>query len=357
MSEAPEPSAVAAEITRQTPLIAEEVVTRQYAAQPGVWEKYGARGRILSVRDVSYHLPFLTSAIEVGEPELFAQYVGWLRTLFGSLGLDDASTTITWTCIRDVLLERLPPEMSATASACVDAGIAEMTAAFRPVHAFLEDDGRPQRPLARMYLEALLRGDRHVASRLVLDSVERGADLRDVYICVLQDVQREVGRLWMTNRISVAKEHYCTAVTQNVIARLYPRIMTVPKIGKRILVACVGGERHEVGARMVADLFELGGWDAIYLGADTPASAVADAVREHAPHALGISANMAFNLASVRDVISAARRADKSGKMKALVGGYQFNANPELWRKTGADAWAPDGREAVGVASSLTASI
>ena len=50
MSEAPEPSAVAAEITRQAPLIAEEVVTRQYAAQPGLWEKYGSRGRILSVR-------------------------------------------------------------------------------------------------------------------------------------------------------------------------------------------------------------------------------------------------------------------------------------------------------------------
>ena len=355
MSETPAPSAVAAEITRQTPFIAEEVVLRQYALQPGLWEKYGARGRILSVRDVTYHLPFLTSAIDAGEPELFAQYVGWLRTLFNGLGLDDNSTTITLTCIREVLLERLPIEMGATAATCVNAGIAEMTAAPRPVHVFLEDDGRPQRPLARMYLEALLRGDRQVASRLVLDSVERGADLRDLYICVLQDVQREVGRLWMLNRISVAKEHYCTAVTQNVIARLYPRIMSVPKIGKRIVVACAGGERHEIGARMVADLFELDGWDAIYLGADTPASAVADAVREHQQHALGISANMAFNLVSVGQGITAARRADKSGQMKALVGGYQFSANPELWQKTGADAWAPDGREAVDVANSLTA--
>jgi methanogenic corrinoid protein MtbC1 len=354
MSGSPEPSAIAAEILRQAPLVAEEVVTRQYAFQPGVWEKYGARGRILSVRDVNYHLPFLTSAIEAGDPELFAQYVAWLRTLFQSLGLDDHSTTITLNCIRDVLVERLPPDMGLPVAAFVDAGLAEMRAPLRPVKAFLDDDGRPQRPLARMYLEALLRGDRHVASRLVFESVERGAEIRDVYICVLQDVQREVGRLWMTNRISVAKEHFCTAVTQHVIARLYPRIMSVPKIGKRIVVACAGGERHEIGARMVADLFELEGWDAIYLGADTPASAVADAVREHAPHALGISANMAFNLGSVKDVIAAARRADQSGQMKTLVGGYQFNANPELWRMTGADAWAPDGREAVGVANALT---
>jgi methanogenic corrinoid protein MtbC1 len=183
--------------------------------------------------------------------------------------------------------------------------------------------------------------------------VERGADLRDVYLGVLQDVQREVGRLWLTNRISVAKEHFCTAVTQNVIARLYPRIMAVPKNGRRIVVACAGGERHEVGARMVSDFFELEGWDAIYLGADTPPSAVADAVREHAPDVLGISANMAFNLGSVREVIAAARAADRAGRLKALVGGYQFNANPELWRRTGADAWARDGREAVAQASAL----
>jgi methanogenic corrinoid protein MtbC1 len=355
MREVSDLARIAAEISRQVPLIAEIVVARQYDLQPGLWEKYGPRGRSLSVRDVTYHLPFLTSAIEAGEAELFAQYVGWLRTLFTSLGLDDASTVVTLTCIRDVLLESLAPEMGATAAAYVEAGLAEMRAAPRPVASFLAEDGRAWRPLARMYLEAMLRGDRHVASRLVLDSVERGADLHDVYICVLQDVQHEVGRLWLTNQISVAKEHFCTAVTQNVIARLYPRIMAVPKSGKRIVVACAGGERHEIGSRMVADLFELDGWDAIYLGGDTPATAVADAIREYAPDAVGISANMAFNLASVRDVITAARAADKSGRLKALVGGYQFNVNPELWRKTGADAWAPDGREAVRVALSLIA--
>jgi methanogenic corrinoid protein MtbC1 len=353
MSGASDLANVGAEISRQAPLIAEDVVTRQYALQPGLWEKYGARGRALSVRDVNYHLPFLTAAIEADDAELFAQYVGWLRILFASLGLDDAHTVATLTCMRDVILEHLSPGMGATAVPYLDAGLAEMRAILRPVAAFLDDDGRPFRPLARMYLEALLRGDRHVASNLVLESVERGADLHDVYLCVLQDVQHEVGRLWMTNRISVAKEHFCTAVTLNVTARLYPRIMSVPKTGKRIVVACAGGERHELGARMVADFFELDGWDAIYLGADTPASAVDDAVREHAPHVLGISANMTFNLASVRDVIVAARAADKSGQMKTLVGGYQFNANPGLWQKTGADAWACDGREAVAVAKSL----
>jgi len=347
--------AIAAEISRQAPLLAEEVVTRQYALQPGVWEKYGARGRALGVRDVGYHLPFLTSSIEAGEGELFAQYVAWLRTLFAGLGFDEHRTDVTLQCIREVLLERLPADMGATAASFVDAGLAELKAAPRPASSFLEDDGRPQRPLARMYLEALLRADRQVATRLVLETVERGADLRDVYLNVLQDVQREVGRLWLTNRISVAKEHFCTAVTQGVIARLYPRIMAVPKTGKRIVVACAGGERHEVGARMVADFFELEGWDAIYLGGDTPASAVADAVREHSPDVLGISANMAFNLGSVREVIAAARATDKSGRLKVLVGGYQFNNNEGLWKKTGADGFAPDGGQAVSTAASMIA--
>jgi methanogenic corrinoid protein MtbC1 len=348
-------AALAERLTTQTAAIAEAVVSRQYALQPGVWERFGAAGRALSVRDTGYHLPYLTTAIATDEPEVFARYVGWVRTLFLNLSFGEDHIRVTFTCLRDVIRELLPGEAGEVAARFAEAGIRELERPVRPVETFLAEDGRPLRPLARMYLDALLRSDRQVASRLVLDSVERGADLREVYLHVLQDVQREVGRLWMTRQITVAREHYCTAVTQNVIARLYPRIMATPKHGRRILLACAGGERHEVGARMVADFFELGGWDAIYLGGDTPPTAVADAVREHAPDVLGISASMAFNLLSVRDVVTAARAAEARGRLKVLVGGYQFNAHPGLWQKTGADAWAPDGREAVSVADLLVA--
>jgi MerR family transcriptional regulator, light-induced transcriptional regulator len=222
-----------------------------------------------------------------------------------------------------------------------------------PLISYLADDGRPLRELARSYLAALLRADRAEAIRMVMAEIERGADLGDVFLDVLQDSQREAGRLWSTNQISVAKEHFCTAVTQQIIAQLYPRVMAQPKSGLRALVACVSGEQHELGARMVADFLELAGWDAVYLGRDTPAAALADAVREYAPDLVGLSASMAFNFPVICDSIAAVRRADATGRLKVLVGGFQFDAQPDLWVASGADGYAPDGRAATLAAAAL----
>lgn len=355
MSSDTERKALAAALTLRGALIAEVASDLQYARQPGVWERFGERGRALSVRDMTYHLPFLASAIAADEVRLFVGYIAWARLLLGRLGFDEQATIVMLECLRDAIASELPDGRGAAAAPYVEAALEEMHRPARPVASFLDDDGHPLRPLARLYLDALLRADRAVATRLVLEVVEQGADLRDVFLHVLQDVQREVGRLWYTNQISIAKEHYCTAVTQQVVALLYPRIMATPKVGRKIVVACAAGEIHEVGARMVADFFELGGWDAIYLGRDTPASALADAVREYAPDVLGLSANMAFNFPAVCEGIAAARKADRSQRLQVLAGGYQFNMHPDLWRKAGADAWAPDGLSAVAEAEALVA--
>lgn len=97
--------------------------------------------------------------------------------------------------------------------------------------------------------------------------------MKSIYLEVLQPVQREIGNLWQTNEVSVAQEHYCTAATQLIMGRLYPYLHLAPRNGKRVVVACVGGELHEVGARMVADILEMEGWDSYYLGANTPTRA------------------------------------------------------------------------------------
>src|SRR4029077_15712567 len=110
--------------------------------------------------------------------------------------------------------------------------------------------------LARQYLEALLRAERHEASRFVLDAVRAGVAVGDLYLQVFQRCQREVGRLWQLRQITVAQEHYCTAATQLALAQLYPYLFGLPKKGRKMVAASVGGELHEVGLRVVADLFE-----------------------------------------------------------------------------------------------------
>jgi methylmalonyl-CoA mutase cobalamin-binding domain/chain len=215
------------------------------------------------------------------------------------------------------------------------------------------DPGSALYDLAQRYLAALLRAERHGASRLILDAVERGVAVRDIYLHVFQPAQYEIGRLWQVNEISVAQEHYCTAATQLIMSQLYPYIFATERAGRQLVAACVGGELHEVGIRMVADFFEMEGWDTYYLGANAPAEAILEAVEERRADVLGLSATMTFHVHLVTELIEQVRRSDVGARVKILVGGYPFNAAPELWRQVGADGCAPDAQEAVAVASRL----
>jgi methanogenic corrinoid protein MtbC1 len=210
--------------------------------------------------------------------------------------------------------------------------------------------------MAGEYLEALLRGDRYTASRLVLDAVESGTPVRDIYLKVFQRVQHEIGRLWQENRLSVAQEHYCTAATQMIMSQLYPYVFTSEKIGRTMVAACVAGDLHEIGVRMVADFFEMEGWDTFYLGANTPAPDILKMIEDRNADLMLISATMTFHIAAVGRLIDSIRANRSTGDVKIMVGGYPFNVEPELWRDVGADAFSANALDAIGVADQLVGS-
>lgn len=217
----------------------------------------------------------------------------------------------------------------------------------------LQHGESPRADLAAAYLDALLVGERHRASQLVLDAVEEGTSVKEIYLNVFQPCQREIGRLWQRNEVSVAEEHYVTAATQLIMSQLYPRIFSARKTGRRLVATCVGGELHEIGVRMVADFFEMEGWDTYYLGANTPTDSVLETLESRQPDLLGISATITFNLDGVIDLVRKVRSADIGDGLHILVGGRPFNQAKGLWERVGADAYALDAQEAIQKAEEL----
>lgn len=207
--------------------------------------------------------------------------------------------------------------------------------------------------LAEKYIKALLSNDRYSASRLILDAVEAGTPIKGIYKEVFQESQYEIGRLWQNNRISVAQEHYCTAATQLIMSQLYPYIFTGDKNGRKMVAACVGGELHEIGVRMLADFFEMEGWDTYFLGANTPAEGIIQTIRDNNADILAVSASMTFNISAVKDLIAKVRKADGIEYVKIIVGGRPFNVAPDLWKSVGADTYAPDAETALSAASEV----
>ena len=316
------------------------------------WQADDGEAQQKAVRDVGDHLTYLAEALAVADPALFADYVVWANGLATGREPSGDVLVATLESMAGVLQERLAPDLAGLAAGYVAAGLERLAEAPGSPPSFLSEDV-PLAGLARDYLTALLAGERHVASRLVLDAVEGGASIKDVYLHVFQRSQYEIGRLWQMNRVTVAQEHYCTAATQLIMSQLYPRLFSTARAGRRLVAACAGDELHELGVRMVADFFEMEGWDTYYLGANVPADSILQACQANKADLLAISATMVFHVQQVAGTIEQVRASLLGPSLKILVGGYPFNAAPDLWRKVGADGFARNALGAVERAAQL----
>lgn len=332
--------------------LAEQVVERQYRLEPGLRDRFGAAGRAKCVQDNEYHLSYLATAITYSSPALFCDYMAWAKRLLASYRVNSEIVQQNLACMRDVLLEALPSEPGKLAATYVEAAIESLPEAPSELPSVLVGDDALS-DLAREYLETLLASKRQEASRLILEAVGRGVAVADIYLQVFQRCQREVGRLWQANKISVAQEHYCTAATQLAMSQLYDHLFALPKRGYKMVAASVASETHEVGLRIVADLFEADGWDTHYLGANLPDQSVLQTIEQQQPDILILSATMAFHLPEVEQLIARIRSLESDKPCKIMVGGRPFNIDPELWRRVGADGHGRDASEALLVARRL----
>lgn len=332
--------------------IAGELVTREFARHPELSQRYGEIGRAKSTQDAGYHLAFLEQALALNNRAVFVDYVAWVKVMLSQRKVLPADLAFHLECLAEVLREKLPPDCGALAAEFVTSAVRAMPEMPEDMPTFLHV-GEPLSPLAHQYFAALRRGERHLASQLVLAAVATGTPVKEIYLHVFQPAQYEIGRLWQTNRISVAQEHYCTAATQLIMSQLYTHIFATAKNGHTLVATCVAGDLHEIGVRMVADFFEMEGWNTFYLGANTPHSSVIATIVERDADVVAISATISYHVEAVRDLIRAVRQEPALSGVTILAGGYPFNQDPELWRKVGADGSASDAQQAIALANRL----
>jgi methanogenic corrinoid protein MtbC1 len=120
-----------------------------------------------------------------------------------------------------------------------------------------------------------------------------------------------------------------------------------------MVATCIAGDLHEIGLRMVADFFEMDGWDTTYLGANVPARDLLAMLESQPTELLAISATMTFHISRVAELIAAVRSRDTLRDMRLIVGGYPFNVAPGLWLEIGADGHATDADTALALAHNL----
>lgn len=174
----------------------------------------------------------------------------------------------------------------------------------------------------------LMAGDRSRCSALAHEYLATNHSVAELYENVFKAALYEVGRLWEANQISVATEHLATAIIEGVLNELFEQIISGENTSGKVIVAGVENERHQVGMKMVADVFEMKGWESFFLGTGIPAAELIRFMHQIKPDLLAISLSVYFNFANLLKMLHVIRK--EFPELKIILGGQAFlHISPE----------------------------
>ncbi len=172
------------------------------------------------------------------------------------------------------------------------------------------------------YLHHLLSGNRTMCSSIAKDYIANHPSIKGLYENVFKEALYEVGLLWENNKISVAKEHLATAITEGILNELYGNLEVLEKQNKKVILTCVENELHQVGVKMVADIFEMNGWDSYFLGTGIPINELIKYIKEENPRILAISMSIYFNYQQLVKMLELLKL--EFPELSIIIGGQAF---------------------------------
>lgn len=295
------------------------------------------------LEDIKWNLNFLSAAVLVESEQLYFNYIQWFAKMKKNMKVPIDEILLEIHCIREVLKNEISYK-----NIILDQYIDMCLKSFVEIYNDEQDNNINIK--IDEFLGYLLNFQKEKAIKYILDKIKNNVDISEIYIDYIQGALYKIGDLWMNGQISVAKEHYCSAVIQHIISLIYPYLFkNRTRNGRTLFAVSAGSELHEIGIRMVTDFFELDGWDTVYLGSNIVVNDVVVELEKRTVDLLAISVTIGSNIGFAIDLINKV----KSKKIKVIVGGRVFNENKDLWKKIGADGYGESCFESVKVANSL----
>lgn len=174
----------------------------------------------------------------------------------------------------------------------------------------------------RDFLMHLLAGHKLECTRLVERLLASPMSLKDIYEKLFRRALYEIGELWERHKISVATEHLASAVVETLLNHVYASLVDNPGSSRTLLATCIEGEQHQIGIKMVADVFELHGWNVQFLGANTPRADFLAFVRDQKPDMVAISVSLSQNFPNLEALLASFRT--EFPTVPVMVGGQAF---------------------------------
>lgn len=198
----------------------------------------------------------------------------------------------------------------------------------------------------------LFAGNAKAVAELTEKALDEGFSPQEVLTNGLIKGMNEVGVKFKANEIYVPEVLIAARAMKAGMEILKPRLVEtgVEPVAKMV-IGTVKGDLHDIGKNLVAMMMEGAGFEVIDLGIDVPAEKFIQAVKEHKPQLVGMSALLTTTMIQIRENIKVFREAGIRDSVQIMVGGAPVTQ--KFADEVGADGYAPDAASAVDKAKEL----
>jgi 5-methyltetrahydrofolate--homocysteine methyltransferase len=198
----------------------------------------------------------------------------------------------------------------------------------------------------RQIYDKVIAGDADSVRTRTSQALEAGQAPEELLNGALIAAMAEVGDRFEKREFFVPEMLIAARAMKAGVAVLKPLLgqEAVGAAGK-VVIGTVAGDLHDIGKNLVIMMLEGAGFQVIDLGVDVSPDAFVQAVREHSPHLVGMSALLTTTMMSMKSTMEAIEEAGLRDKVKVMIGGAPLTQR--FADEIGADIYGQDANAAV----------
>lgn len=201
---------------------------------------------------------------------------------------------------------------------------------------------------------AILKGQLEESVRLTNEAIARAVPPQAIIDNYMTKAMEEVGRRFENHQAFVPELLLAGRAMKGALEVLKPHLSgdSSSHLGK-IVIGTVKGDLHDIGKNLVASMMEGCGFEVINLGINISSEQFVQAVKEHKPDILCMSALLTTTMSYMEEVIEALKASGIRDRVKVMVGGAPVSES--FAHRIGADGYTENANAAVCFAKTLIA--
>jgi corrinoid protein of di/trimethylamine methyltransferase len=200
----------------------------------------------------------------------------------------------------------------------------------------------------------LITGNETEVKRLAQEALDKGANAREIIDNGLLAGMDVVGKRFKAGDMFIPEVLKCARCMHGAMDILKPLLAEGDMAGAgTVVIGTVEGDLHDIGKNLVAMMLQGAGFKVIDLGANIKPQDFVEAVKEHNPDIVGMSALLTTTMPKMEETIKALTEAGIRDQIKIMAGGAPVTK--DFVNKIGGDAYGANAASASEKAKALVA--